>query len=50
MVPSRLPVTLGGIKNAVVSPAMATPKLMDICCKVLAMELAPLAWVSLVSA
>ena len=28
------------MKNAVVSPAAATPKLIDICCMVLAMELA----------
>jgi hypothetical protein len=31
---------LAGMNNAVVSPAAATPKLIDICCAVLAMELA----------
>jgi hypothetical protein len=31
------------MKNAVAQPATATPKLIDICCAVLAMELALLA-------
>jgi len=35
-----------GTKNAVASPAAATPKLIDICCAVLAMELALLASLS----
>ena len=39
-----------GTKYAVVRPAMATPKLMDICCTVLAMELALLVCASVVSA
>ena len=30
------------MKNAVASPAVATPKLIDICCTVLTMELAAL--------
>jgi hypothetical protein len=38
------------MKNAVVSPAAATPKLIDICCMVLAMELASLVCSSVVSA
>ena len=29
----------GGTKNMVARPAMATPKLIDNCCEVLAMEL-----------
>jgi len=40
----------GGKKECVVRPAMATPKLMAICCVVLAMELALLVWASVVSA
>jgi len=39
-----------GTKKAVARPAVATPKLMDICCMVLAMELAELDCCSLVSA
>ncbi len=39
-----------GTNNAVASPAAATPKLIDICCIVLAMELAPLVSFSLMSA
>jgi hypothetical protein len=39
-----------GTKNAVVSPAAATPKLIDICCMVLAMVLALLASCSVTSA
>jgi len=38
------------MKKAVVSPAAATPKLMDICCAVLAMELALLVSASMISA
>jgi hypothetical protein len=41
---------LWGTKNAVVNPAVATPKLIDICCMVLAMELAALDCWSVVSA
>ena len=39
-----------GMNSAVVSPAAATPKLIDICCMVLAMELALLALSSGMSA
>jgi hypothetical protein len=39
-----------GTKSAVASPAAATPKLIDICCIVLAMELALLASFSSMSA
>ena len=39
-----------GMKNAVASPAAATPKLIDICCSVLAMELALLVCASVMSA
>jgi hypothetical protein len=38
-----------GIKKAVASPAVATPKLMDICCIVLAIELALLVSCSVMS-
>ena len=41
---------LEGPCDAVVSPAIATPKLTDICCMVLAMELALLVCASVVSA
>jgi hypothetical protein len=43
-------VNASGNKNAVARPADATPKLMDICCMVLAMELALLVCSSLISA
>ena len=39
-----------GMKNAVASDAVATPKLIAICCIVLAMVLALLAWSSATSA
>jgi len=39
-----------GTKSAVAKPAAATPKLIDICCIVLAMELALLASFSSMSA
>jgi len=39
-----------GTKNAVVRPAVATPKLIDICCIVLAIELALLVSFSVMSA
>ena len=39
-----------GTKKAVVRPAVATPKLIDICCMVLAIELALLVCSSVMSA
>jgi len=39
-----------GMNNAAASDATATPKLTDICCVVLAIELAALAWWSMITA